>query len=239
MEMRHEHYSGPAKHLEGNAGERRAVPKPGGNQASPYTADGAGKGKVEPVMNPRPVNILILAQAREGYDLLRTLAEGSENFTLRWVSEHETGLQALRHGETAVAIVVLSGDSHSELRFVREARQAGCAVPLLVLAEEDDPQLGLEAEQAGAADFMVRTQLNSASLERFLRACPSLDPVPKENSAPGPRSPDPIPIRSCNSLRTVLCSITTAPPVGWPLRWASILRPRCCLRRRLPWSRVA
>ncbi|MSU45918.1 MAG: response regulator [Lacunisphaera sp.] len=55
------------------------------------------------------------------------------------------------------------------LELLREARITGCEIPVIILTAEDSDDVDIAAMEAGAVDYLVKTNLNSRLLERAIR----------------------------------------------------------------------
>ncbi len=55
------------------------------------------------------------------------------------------------------------------LSLVRQLRQAGVAIPIIVLTGQGDEQIAVDLMKAGASDYMVKTRVSAESLTQLLR----------------------------------------------------------------------
>ncbi len=55
------------------------------------------------------------------------------------------------------------------LSLVRQLRQAGVAIPIIVLTGQGDEQIAVDLMKAGASDYMVKTRVSPESLTQLLR----------------------------------------------------------------------
>lgn len=55
------------------------------------------------------------------------------------------------------------------LSLVNQLRQAGVAIPIIVLTGQGDEQIAVELMKAGASDYMVKTRISEESLSQLLR----------------------------------------------------------------------
>ena len=117
------------------------------------------------------VSILVVDDDEDDWLLTRRLFRGPilATYTLDWAQDRDAALYALLGDEYAVALIDLHLGRDDGLRLVREAIAAGCRTPLIVLAAYDDPVVDRAAAAAGAADYLVKGQLDGRSLERALR----------------------------------------------------------------------
>jgi diguanylate cyclase (GGDEF)-like protein/PAS domain S-box-containing protein len=122
-------------------------------------------------MPDRPIRVLLVEDDENDYLLTRRLlsrAEGSV-FELQWISDYAAALEALRGAEFDVVLMDYRLGARDGLELLREAAAAGCETPMILLTGKGSYQLDVEAMKAGAADFLVKDQLNAALLERVIR----------------------------------------------------------------------
>ena len=59
--------------------------------------------------------------------------------------------------------------SRTGLEVLRDAVGKGVQTPIIILTGQDVPQVDMEAAQLGAADFLLKDQLEPVMLERVIR----------------------------------------------------------------------
>ncbi len=89
-----------------------------------------------------------------------------DKFELDYAPTYEAGLQKLLGGSHAVCLLDYHLDDRDGLDLLREAKAAGCEVPVIILTAEDGSDVDIAAMDAGAVDYLVKTALNSRQLER-------------------------------------------------------------------------
>ncbi len=113
---------------------------------------------------------MLVDDDRDDYVLTRALfAELSGFYTLDWVSDYETGLRELTRGAHDIYLLDYRLGSRDGLELLREALRAGCKAPIIIMTGQSDRELDFAAMQAGAADYLVKGQIDAAGLERVLR----------------------------------------------------------------------
>ena len=95
-------------------------------------------------------------------------AEGP--WTLDWADNYATGLKKLTSGKYAVCLLDYRLDGNKDgLSLLRAAREAGDTTPVIFLTAETDPALDEAALQAGAMDFLVKSEFTPRMLARSVR----------------------------------------------------------------------
>jgi PAS domain S-box-containing protein len=121
-------------------------------------------------MKQPPVTILLIDDDRSTYLSVRAmLASTRIETTLEWKASYGDGLSALIENRHHIALVDYYLGDGSGTDLLREARDTGCNVPMVMLTGRSDRELDLEALTAGAADFLVKGQFDTALLERTIR----------------------------------------------------------------------
>jgi diguanylate cyclase (GGDEF)-like protein len=76
--------------------------------------------------------------------------------------------ELLDHGATCVLLDLPSGQS-DPLGTLAQLRRAAADIPVIVLSDYDDDELGVAAVKAGAQDYLLKSELNPAVLGRAAR----------------------------------------------------------------------
>ncbi len=119
----------------------------------------------------REIRILLVEDDEDDYVLTRDLLADSRRtrFALDWVSSFDEALDAIGKGQHDVYLVDYRLGEHDGLEVLREARAAGCLRPIILLTGQGDGDVDIAAMQAGAADYLVKGQIDSQILERSIR----------------------------------------------------------------------
>jgi diguanylate cyclase (GGDEF)-like protein/PAS domain S-box-containing protein len=118
-----------------------------------------------------PINVLLIEDDENDYLLTRRLLSKAEGrvYSVTWVSDYETALDALRHSPAAVVLLDYRLGHHDGLELLHAAKAAGRRAPIILLTGQGSYRVDLEAMKAGAADFLVKDQLTPELLERAIR----------------------------------------------------------------------
>jgi PAS domain S-box-containing protein len=122
-------------------------------------------------MQTDPVRVLLVEDDEADYILTRELLSEIEGtrFHLDWVSTYADAQQAIARNDHAVYLLDYQLGEHTGLELLREAVAGGCKGPLILLTGHGGREVDLEAMRAGAADYLVKDQINAALLERSIR----------------------------------------------------------------------
>lgn len=129
-------------------------------------------------MVDRQLRILLIDDDEDDYiitrDLLSDLNEQAagikdSEFKIEWVATYEAGLAAIAQGRHDVYLIDFRLGGYSGLELLQEAIAQGCSAPLILLTGQGDRIVDMEAMKAGAADYLVKGQIDAPLLERSIR----------------------------------------------------------------------
>ncbi|MFC1853858.1 putative bifunctional diguanylate cyclase/phosphodiesterase [candidate division CSSED10-310 bacterium] len=122
-------------------------------------------------MDDQHLKILLVDDDEDDYIITRDLLTEIKNvhYVLDWVSTYEEALQIFDRNEHDVYLLDFRLSDRNGLELLREALQRGCHVPMILITGQGDREIDIEAMQAGAADFLVKGQIDAATLERSIR----------------------------------------------------------------------
>jgi PAS domain S-box-containing protein len=119
----------------------------------------------------QPLRVLLVDDDEDDYILCRDmLAEiGNAQFELEWVGTDAAAREAMEGKQHDIYLLDYRFGEHTGLDLLREAKQRGCRAPMILLTGQGDHAVDVEAMQAGAADYLVKGQIDASLLERSLR----------------------------------------------------------------------
>jgi two-component system cell cycle sensor histidine kinase/response regulator CckA len=100
-------------------------------------------------------------------DLLRRA--GDPRFSMDWAKTFDAGLDLLGKGVANVCLVDYRLGARTGLDFIREAQKRSLEIPLILLTGRGDRTVDADAIAAGAADYLDKSELTPALLERSIR----------------------------------------------------------------------
>jgi diguanylate cyclase (GGDEF)-like protein/PAS domain S-box-containing protein len=119
----------------------------------------------------RAVRILLVEDDEDDFVLTRDLLGESRRtrFELDWVASFDEAIGALTRNGHDVALIDYRLGEHDGLELLHHARDLGVAAPLILLTGQGDGDIDLAAMRAGAADYLVKGQIDAPLLERSIR----------------------------------------------------------------------
>ena len=122
-------------------------------------------------MEEHVIKVLLIDDDEDDYIITRELLAASRwgTFDLEWLAGFESGRDAMRRKAHDIYLLDYNLRGRSGLDLIRDAKEAGCQAPMIVLTGINNRDIDLEAMEAGAVDFLVKGELNSSLLERSIR----------------------------------------------------------------------
>jgi PAS domain S-box-containing protein len=115
--------------------------------------------------------VLLVDDDETSFVLLRRMLSKvpQKTFATDWAPSYEAGLRALKEGQHDVCLLDYRLGPQTGLDLLREAISQGIQTPIIILTSSDDPKVDLQATELGAADFLLKDQLEPVMLERVIR----------------------------------------------------------------------
>ena len=122
-------------------------------------------------MENKAITILLIDDDEEDYLITRDLLKDikSRRLDIQWASTFESGLALMKQNIHDVFLIDYNLGPYNGLDLVREAVKGGCTAPVIMLTGQDDEKTDFEAMEAGAVDYLIKGEINSALLERSIR----------------------------------------------------------------------
>jgi two-component system CheB/CheR fusion protein len=122
-------------------------------------------------MPEEAVRVLLVEDDEDDFVLTRDLLRDLPgiNYRLDWVADCDEALAILAKDEHDVYLVDYRLGRRTGLELMREARARGCHAPAIMLTGQGEHAVDVEAMRAGAADYLVKGQLDPSLLERSIR----------------------------------------------------------------------
>jgi PAS domain S-box-containing protein len=123
------------------------------------------------MMDTGIVKVLLVEDDEDDFVIARDLFSEmpGRRFALDWARSFDAGLQAMALNQHDVCLVDYRLGARNGVDLLRVAIERGCQSPIILLTGAGEHEVDVEAMQAGAADYLVKAQLQSNSLERSIR----------------------------------------------------------------------
>lgn len=162
----------------------------------------------------KKARILIVEDDEDDFIIARDCIEELDEyyFTIDWVSTPDAALEQLRLNQHDVCLLDYQLGALTGLTVLDKAKEVGSQVPIIMLTGQSDKVLDKAALDAGAVDFIVKSELDSPRFARSIRYAIARQEVEKErleriNIELQSRSKDRFLAHLSHELRTPLTSI--------------------------------
>lgn len=122
-------------------------------------------------MKNTPVKVLLIEDDEDDVLLVREYLAESDNFIfeVEWEPKPEQARLKMVLGSHDVFLIDYRLGSETGLDLIKFAQQKGVITPSILLTGQGDLKVDLDATRFGAADYLVKTELNGSILERSIR----------------------------------------------------------------------
>lgn len=117
------------------------------------------------------LKVLLIEDDEDDYILIRELLADvtSTKYHLDWTATYDAALEAARNNIYDVYLLDYRLGERNGLELLNELSEGGHDVPTIFLTGKGDYKVDIEAMRAGAADYLVKGEINSHLLERSIR----------------------------------------------------------------------
>ncbi len=123
-------------------------------------------------MESESIHILLVEDDEDDYLILRDCLldlDGQVRFVLDWVPTYQDGLTHIQHANHDVYLIDHYLGERSGLDLLKEAIQAGCQEPMIIITGQSDPEIDQASLLAGATDYLEKNHITGLLLERAIR----------------------------------------------------------------------
>jgi signal transduction histidine kinase/DNA-binding response OmpR family regulator len=122
-------------------------------------------------MNSGELRVLLIEDEENDYIWLRDMLADipSARFRVDWISTYEEAVSEICRLRHDVYLLDYRLGVRDGLELLREVMGKGCNVPIILLTGQGDHEVDMEAMKAGAADYLVKNQINADLIERSIR----------------------------------------------------------------------
>ena len=115
--------------------------------------------------------VLIVEDDEEDFMLTRDLLRDIKGYAyaIEWARTFEEGLSAMRKNLQDICLVDFRLGAHDGVELLQAARTAGAEAPVILITGAGHEDADHAAMKAGAADYLVKGQIEAQTLERAIR----------------------------------------------------------------------
>lgn len=122
-------------------------------------------------ISQRPLRVLVVEDDATDFFIICEYIKGIKNqtFTVDQCARYNDALSIINKKEYDIYFVDYRLGSKTGLDLLRYAIENNCEEPLILLTGKGNPTIDQEAMEIGAADYLVKSEINSENLERAIR----------------------------------------------------------------------
>ncbi len=117
------------------------------------------------------LRILLVEDDEDDYILTKELLTEwcTTSFELQWVTTFETALTEMKRNQHDIYLLDYRLGTENGLELLRTGMAQGCKGPIIFLTGQNNREIDLEVMQAGAVDYLVKSEITAQLLERSIR----------------------------------------------------------------------
>jgi PAS domain S-box-containing protein len=116
------------------------------------------------------IKVLLIDDDEDDYILTKDVFRNlPSKYSLSWVNSFEKGLSAIRKKEFDVYLLDYRLGNGNGIELLSEAINSGCLQPIIMLTGKGSPEIDEKAMELGAADYLVKDDLEASLVERSIR----------------------------------------------------------------------
>jgi diguanylate cyclase (GGDEF)-like protein/PAS domain S-box-containing protein len=121
-------------------------------------------------MSADPIKVLLVDDDEDDFVLTRNLLSeiNGGSFKLDWAQTYAEGMQRIEVAEHAIYLLDYQLGRRNGLELLRETI-GRCRGPMILLTGQADEAVDVEAMKAGAADYLIKSQIDASLLGRSMR----------------------------------------------------------------------
>jgi PAS domain S-box-containing protein len=117
------------------------------------------------------IRVLVVDDNEDDYIITRDLLRevDSRRFVVDWIPTYDAALSAIGRGQHDVYLIDYRLGAQDGVQLLREARAQGIDAPMILFTGQNNSAIDLEAMKAGAADYLIKGEIDARLLERSIR----------------------------------------------------------------------
>lgn len=117
------------------------------------------------------VKVLLVDDDEDDYILTKYLFDDFKDnrYHLDWISDGKKALESIKAHQHDIYLVDYRLGEFNGLDILSQAIASGCTAPIILLTGQGDKEVDIKAMQAGAADYLVKGEIEAPLLERIIR----------------------------------------------------------------------
>ena len=122
-------------------------------------------------MHERPIKVMVADNDQSNFVVLRDLLADAHNppFEILWMPRNDDALRTLLQAQYDVCLMSSETNTLTGLEWLWEAQASGNQIPVIALTEPNNQEWNIVLLEAGATNYLVKSQLTTSLLECAIR----------------------------------------------------------------------
>ena len=122
-------------------------------------------------MNSKLITVLLVDDDEDDYFLTREYFQDLVNwkFDITWCSTYKEAQYQIKNNKYDLYLFDYLLGENTGIDLIEEACDAECEEPIILLTGKGDTKIAVEALRLGAADYLIKSELDAEKLERSIR----------------------------------------------------------------------
>ena len=122
-------------------------------------------------MSNKTVTVLLVDDDEDDYFLTREYFNDLESwkFNITWCPTFNEALFHIKNGKFDLYLFDYLLGEQTGIALIEEATRFECEEPMILLTGKGDTKIAVEALRLGAADYLIKSELDPEKLERSIR----------------------------------------------------------------------
>lgn len=119
----------------------------------------------------KTIHVLLIEDDEDDFILTKSILEEIDpnKYQIDWVTNYDDAVAAIRLITHDVCLLDYRLNGNTGLELLNEICAPECAIPIILLTGQTDIEIDLQVMEAGATDYLLKSELNPENLERAIR----------------------------------------------------------------------
>lgn len=117
------------------------------------------------------IKVLLVDDDEDDYQITKDMIEEIEEMEidLEWVSSYDKAVEIIKENRHSIYLFDYRLGERDGLELLHYASEVGCQGPVILLTGQGDNEVDMQAMKSGAADYLVKGNMDSGLLQRSIR----------------------------------------------------------------------
>lgn len=119
----------------------------------------------------KTIHVLLVEDDEDDYILTKSILEEIDpnKYQIDWITNYDDAVAAIRLITHDICLLDYRLNGNTGLELLNEICAPECEIPIILLTGQTDFEIDMQVMEAGATDYLLKSELNPESLERAIR----------------------------------------------------------------------